>query len=115
MVPFYSTIAPFVDKAGKILQPFLAYLQQFTIQPPPFSDITVGSSPFEYHAAEPGNIYISGGVVSAISLTRGTTILSLVTTRPIIIPVGIEDSVTVTYTGLPTMKFIASYGSNTNQ
>lgn len=114
MVPFYTTIAKFVNSAGNILQPWISYLQQFTIAPPPFSTVIVGSSPFAYKSKEPGNIYITGGVVSAISLTRGTVTLSLVTTRPILIPVAVDDIITVTYTGLPTIKFIPSYGSNTN-
>lgn len=113
MVPFYSTIQEFVDSSKRVIQPWIAYLQQFTIQPPNFIDITVDVSPFEYHAKEPGNIYISDGTVSVITLTRGTNTLTLSTTRPLIVPVGIEDSITITYTVLPTMKFIPSYGSNT--
>ena len=115
MVPFYSTIQTFVNKSGIILQPWIAYLQQFTIAPPPFADITVGASPFEYEAKEPGNVFISGGTVSGITLTRGTDTITVApnTTNPRMIPVAVNDIISVTWSVLPTMKFISSYGSNT--
>lgn len=115
MVPFYSTIAKFVDKAGNILQPWIAYLQQFTIAPPPFAAVIVGSSPFAYEAKEPGNLFISGGTVSSITLTRGPDTITVApsTVNPRLIPVAVNDTVIVTYSVLPTIKFIASYGQNT--
>lgn len=116
MVPFSNTLAPFVDKAGKVLRPWIQYLQQFTIAPPNIMSLTVGISPFSYVAKEPGNLVISGGTVSAIVLTRGAISLTLFTSTANvrIIPVGINDTVTVTYSVLPTMNFIPSYGQNTN-
>lgn len=115
MVPFYSTVQRFVNQAGTIVQPWIAYLQQFTIAPPAFLDITVSGSPFAYEAKEPGNLFISGGTVSNISLTRGadTIIVAPSTANPRMIPVAVNDTVTVTYTVIPTIKFIPSYGSNT--
>lgn len=110
MQTFPSTLSRFVSTAGIILQPFISYLQQFTIAPPAFSDITVGASPFEYEAKEPGNVFIDGGMVSAITLTRGT---DTITVTGSLIPVGINDIVTITYSVLPAMKFIPSYGQNT--
>lgn len=116
MVPFYSSLAPFVNKAtGLILQPWIQYLQQFTIAPPAFMPIVVTASPFSYEAKEPGNIFISGGTVTSITLSRGqdTIIVAPNTVNPRLIPVAINDIITVTYSVLPTMKFIPSYGSNT--
>lgn len=115
MVPFYSTIQRFIDNSGRIIQPWIAYLQQFTIAPPDFISITVGASPFSYVAKEPGNVYASGGTVSDISLKRGVNTISVAanTTNPRMIPVGINDTVIVTYTVLPTIKFVPSYGQNT--
>lgn len=115
MVPFYSTIARFVDNAGLILQPWIQYLQQFTIAPPAFMSISVGISPFAYEAKEPGNLFISGGTVTSITLTRGsdTIIVAPNTANPRMIPVAVADIVKVTYSVLPTIKFIPSYGSNT--
>ena len=105
----------FVDAAGQIIQPWISYLEQFTTPPPPFMDIDVEASPFEYICREPGNIYISGGTVSSITLTRGADTITVApdTSVPRIIPVGINDIVEVTYTVLPTMKYIESYGQHT--
>lgn len=114
MVPFYSTIARFVDTGGKILSPFLEYLQQFTIAPPPFLPVAVGISPFAYEAKEPGHISVTNGTVSAISLTRGTDTIIVGTVTGLLVPVAINDIVTITYTVLPIIKFIPSYGQNTN-
>jgi len=111
MIPFPSTIARFVDGAGKVVTPFIQYLQQFTITPPDFVDIVVSASPFGYVAKEPGNLFITGGTVSNINLVRGAKILNV--TGVTIIPVGIKDTVVIIYSVLPTIKFIPSYGQNT--
>lgn len=110
-----SIVQRFVDGAGKLLQPWHGYLSQFTTPPPPFLDITVGISPFAYEAKEPGFVFVSSGTVSDISLTRGsdTIIVAPSTANPRMIPVAIADIVTVTYSVLPTIKFIPSYGQNT--
>lgn len=115
MVPFYSTIQEFVDSNRRVVQPWISYLQQFTINPPPFAPITVGISPFGYEAKEPGNVFISGGTVSGITLTRGSDTITVApsTANPRLIPVAVNDIITVTWSVLPTMKFIPSYGSNT--
>lgn len=114
MVPFSNTLAPFVDKAGKILRPWIQYLQQFTIAPPNFISITVSASPFSYVAKEPGNVAITGGTISSVVLTRGANSISLGSGTNKFVPVGIFDTVTVTYSVLPTLEFIPSYGQNTN-
>lgn len=110
-----STLSRFINNVGQIVQPWIGYLQQFTIAPPAFLDIDVGNSPYEYEAKEPGNLFISGGTVSQISLTRGadTIILFPSTVNPRLVPVAVNDVVTVIYTVLPTIKFIPSYGQNT--
>lgn len=112
MQPFPSIIQDFVDAVKRIKEPWVQYLQQFTIAPPAFVDITVGISPFDYTAEEPGNISISGGTVSGITLTRGTDTITV--TGASLIPVAVADTVEVIYSVLPTMKFIPSYGVNTN-
>lgn len=112
MVPFYSTVARFVDETGRILSPFLEYLQQFTIAPPSFLDISVGISPFAYEAKEPGNVYINGAI-TGLTLKRGGVSIALSTVVPKLVPVSISDIVTVTYAVLPAIKFIPGYGQNT--
>lgn len=112
---FPNVVQPFVDKFNRIMQPWMGYLQQFTIPPPPFQSVTVSTSPFSYYADEPGNLFITGGTVSLITLTRGTDTLTIATSTstPRIIPLAIHDIVEITYTVLPTITFIPSYGQNT--
>jgi len=116
MQPFPSVLQDFVDQFKRLKNPWVQYLQQFTIAPPAFIDITVGISPFEYQSAEPGNIFISGGTVSGITLTRGTDTITVApnTAEPRLIHVAVADIVEVTYSVLPTIKFIPSYGVDTH-
>jgi hypothetical protein len=72
----------------------------------PIAPVTVGASPFVYTASTIGNIFVSGGTVSSIVLKRSG--VSLTVPENIFIPVAADDTVTVTYTGLPTMTFVPS-------
>lgn len=112
MVPLPNLISKLVDATGRTLQPWVSYFQQFTQAPPNFVAQTVSGSPFSYTAREPGTIAISGGTITAITLTRGAVTISLGTT-PKLIPVAINDVVAITYSVLPTIYFISSYGQNT--
>lgn len=102
-----------MGKGGRLLAPFIQYLQQFTQAPPNIADIVVGASPFNYVAQEPGNVSITGGTISSLSLSRGFLFVDV--TGQKLIPVAIKDVITVSYTILPTMKFLANYGQNTGQ
>ena len=113
MIPLPSTLAPFVNKLGQIIRPWNSYLQQFTQAPPAINSITVGTSPFSYEAREPGNISITGGTISNIRLSRGIVDIDFGAGTDKIIPVGINDIVTVTYSVLPTVRFLPSYGQST--
>lgn len=106
--------SPFVRlPSGIIIPPWNSYLQQFTQEPPPIAAITVGTSPFSYIAKEPGYVSVTGGTVSAIVLTRGTDTINLTGLKAV--PVSIKDIVTITYSVLPTIKFIPVYGANTTK
>lgn len=107
MLVLPNQIAPFVSKVGRILAPWVQYLQQFTQAPPNIADIIVVGSPFSYTAKEPGNISIIGATTA--TLIRG--LISVDVTGQKLIPVAIQDVIRVT--GAPTMKFLASYGQNT--
>jgi hypothetical protein len=111
MIPLPNLGSPFVGKFGRLLSPWNFYLQQFVQAPPNIIDVTVGTSPYNYQAEEPGNISITGGTVSAITLFRG--LLNVDVTGQKLIPVAINDVVRVTYSVLPTIKFLANYGQNT--
>ena len=101
-------IQPFVN--GNLINVVWGqYLQQFTQEPPAFSTIS-GASPYSYEAKEPGNIFIEGGTISNITLTRGR--LSVDLTGQKIIPVAIKDVVTITYSVAPTkITFSPIYGN----
>lgn len=109
MQTFPNTIATFVDEARKIAKPWIQYLQQFTTAPAAFKSLTVGKSPFVYTAVEPGFVYIKSGTVSVISLKRGS--IAIDTTGLVFIPVGIGDAITITYSVVPTVYFIPSFGA----
>jgi len=112
MLPLPNIVQEFITSARQIKSPWIQYLQQFTITPPAFMDITLTGSPFDYTSAEPGNIFISGGTVTGITLTRGPDTIILPASSSLI-PVSIDDTVRITYSVLPTVKFIPSYGQNT--
>ena len=88
----------------------LAWWQFFNLlapsQPLKESAITVSASPFAYTAQSNGNVLVTGGTVSAISLTRVSAHATGLTAG--FIPVDNKDIVTVTYSSLPTMTFIPS-------
>lgn len=71
--------------------------------------ISVGSSPFSYTSSQPENIhvYIGGGIVTAIS-KNGTSIASgLTLTGLSSVDLQNGETVTVTYTSIPTMTWAA--------
>jgi hypothetical protein len=68
------------------------------------AQVTVGPSPFAYQALKKGFIIITGGTVSLIQFTRvGTYSIGVVSG---IVPVDLGDTITVTYSGAPTMTFV---------
>lgn len=107
-LPVPNVMAPLVDKLGKIIPPWNSWFQQFSQQAPEVASVTVGTSPFSYTANTPGNLIVSGGTVSLITLTRGTTTITIATStaNPRIVPIAIGDTVEVTYTVLPTIQFL---------
>ena len=111
MIPLPNQISPFVNKFLNIVSPWVQYLQQFTQAPPNIMSVTVSASPFSYVSKEPGYVHVNGGTVSVITLVRGA--ISLNFTGMKAIPVAINDTVVVTYSVLPTVKFVPSYGQNT--
>lgn len=66
--------------------------------------VTVGVSPATYQATANGTLLVKGGTVSAISLTRLNTYVLGITSG--LVPMSIGDSVTVTYSVLPTLTWI---------
>lgn len=74
-------------------------------QPGPIDAVVVGASPFAYTASESGHLHVTGGTVSAITLTRAGTVLATGMTSGFI-PVSLGDVVAVTYSVKPTLNFV---------
>lgn len=111
MIPLPNLVQRFVTQAGNLASPWNFYLQQFTQAPPNITDVVVGPSPFIYQAKEPGSAFVDGGTITAIALRRGQ--LTVNVTGQKLIPLAINDELLISYTVLPTVKFLASYGQNT--
>ncbi len=94
-----------VNAKGFVLQPWISFFQQFTQAPSQVIDLNVNASPFVYTAVEPGILVISGGTISAITLTRGSTTVTIMGS---FIPLAIQDMVTITYSVLPIVQFFPS-------
>ena len=115
--PLLNMLAPLVkvtDKDGKeigkgrLLDPWNGFFQQLVQAAPAVANITPTGSPFDYTANVKGSLIISGGTVSAISLIRGTVTIPLSTTRPLIIPISIGDTIRTTYSVAPTFQFLGA-------
>jgi hypothetical protein len=109
---FPNTLAEFIDRAtGRVIKPWIQYLQQFTQAPAPYKPISVGTSPFTFTAAEPGFLCVLNGTVTTQTVKRGSISLDITGIR--FTPVGVNDTVTITYSTVPTVFFIPSFGAAT--
>lgn len=81
---------------------------EMVMQPPsdagPFMAITPGASPYAYTANRPGALSVQAGTISAITVTRGATAVTV--TGATLIPANTGDIVTITYTVAPTVNFL---------
>lgn len=84
---------------------FLVRLAQLSAEKP-FEAISVGASPFTYVARTIGHVFVKNGTVALITLGRSGMTVECPTQT--FIPVAANDTVTVTYSGLPDMTFIPS-------
>lgn len=107
--PVLNQNSPLVDiKTGKVIPPWNSFFQQFTEAPSAIQNVLVGFSPFLYTPNNIGQVCISGGTVSDISFIRGLVSISLFnsTALPRLVLVSIKDTVSITYSVLPTVRFI---------
>jgi len=103
--------APLVDiQTGKCVPPWNSFFQQFGSPPSGVTNTIVGASPFAFTPNVNGTVIISGGTVSLITLTRGTVVINIATstTNPVIIPISIADTITVTWSVKPTIQVVPS-------
>src|SRR5712671_1754122 len=95
-----------VNTKGFVLQPWITFFQQFTQAPSQVIDLAVNVSPFSYTAVEPGFLAITSGTISSVTLTRGST---TITVTGNLIPVAIRDVVSIIYSVIPTVQFFPSF------
>lgn len=95
---------PLVDSRGMVTQIWQRFFNAIIGPAGAVSAITVGASPFTFTASQRGSVAISGGTLTSVVLNRAGTSISLGTGRTA--PVAPGDTVTVTYSVLPTMTFV---------
>jgi hypothetical protein len=98
---------PVVDPStGLASQSWFEFFARMTSQPGAIASVDHGGSPFTYTASQNGQLSVSGGTVSSITLTRArmADIPTGITSG--IIPLSQGDQVTVTYSAAPTIHFI---------
>lgn len=100
-----SSRQPIALKDGTVTTPWQRFFNALVRAAAPAAAVTVGASPFSFTAGSFGYLAVSGGTVSGITITRGTTVIPTGQTSGMI-PVANMDVVTITYSGLPTVNFI---------
>lgn len=107
-LPVPDLSQPLVNAGGRIKEgPWTQFFQQFTQAPTAAMSLIVGASPFSYVAREPGLLAPIGGVITSLTLIRGS--ISIDVTSSKLIPVSIKDTLKVIYTGLPIIRFLPNY------
>lgn len=89
---------------GFIQFPWTQFFQQYVGMPPAVVDVDADGSPFSYTPNANGILVITGGTITVRALTRGRTVLNVGTAN--IIPIRIGDTVTLTYSVKPDIKFL---------
>ena len=99
------TAADFPDISRALLMAQDPHLQDPVPQAQPIANVAPTGSPFTYKAPFPGFVILTSGTVSDVSITRAATTVTTGQTAGLF-PVSRFDSLVVTYTGAPTMKFV---------
>jgi hypothetical protein len=100
--PFPGASVPAVTPAtGNLTNPWLLYLQPGP--PGPIVPVVLGPSPATFTASAAGSLAISGGTVSARTLTRSGVTVPIGASM---IPMANNDVATITYSVAPTASFI---------
>jgi hypothetical protein len=101
--PTYDT--PLTQK-GQTHTAWYRFFQGVYKGTPPASEstVTLGASPYAYQAAAKGFLIIRGGTVSAAQFARSVTTLTGQTQG--IFPLSQGDTLTITYSVLPTVTWV---------
>lgn len=105
-----SPIAEVKQQGGKLLAflipPWNSFFQQFTQPAPQVMAVALTGSPFTFTPNSNGNLIVTGGTISNISLVRGADTINLTGQR--VIPLAINDSAIITYSVAPTLQFLGA-------
>jgi len=88
-----------------VTQVWASFFQQFTQQAPAVEELVLDGSPFLITPNTKGTMIVTGGTISDISLIRGLVVINLTGER--IIPIGIGDTFSITYSVEPVVQFLA--------
>lgn len=105
ILPVPSFNAPAVNSNGTFTTQWVLFLQSLAQQPTAITDAPLSASPSTFQAPQNGQLAISGGAISAISLMRGRVTIPLPPATPLI-GLSLNDQVTITYSAAPTLNFI---------
>lgn len=103
--PALSATDPKTGKLASVWYQFFTRLAQLTAESP-MTAVTPGTSPYTYKAGTIGNLFITGGTVSSIVLTRSA--VSITCQENQFIPMAAGDTVEITYSVVPTVTFVPS-------
>lgn len=103
--PTLPVSAPNTGLVASIWYQWFTRISQLSAERP-FEPLTVLASPFVYTAYTIGNVIVQGGTVSSIVLTRDG--VSVTCGEGVFIPVAANDTLTITYSVLPSITFIPS-------
>lgn len=93
-----------IEGKGFLISPWNSFFQQFVQTAPQPIEIELETSPFIISPGANGSITLVGGTITSVTLIRGTVSMILGSIR--LIPIRIGDSIEVTYTGTPTIRFL---------
>lgn len=106
ILPIPSFNAPAINlSSGTFTTQWVQFLQSLAQQPTAITDAPLSASPSTFQAPQNGQLAISGGTISGISLIRGRVTIALPPTTPLI-GLALNDQVTITYSAAPVLFFI---------
>lgn len=88
-----------------LISPWNSFFQQLVQAPPAVANVDLVSGA-NFTPNTNGTLIITGGVISNISLMRGAITIDL--TGEKIIPLSINDTVSITYSVAPTLQFLGA-------
>lgn len=95
-----------ITSKGQTSSVWYRYFQGLFLGTPPAAEsvLTLGASPYAYTATGKGFVIIRSGTVSAVQFTRSSTTLTGQTSG--IFPLSQGDTLTITYSVLPTVTWV---------